>query len=177
MYEVELKVPADHDRVRARLEALGATDRGEVTQTDTYYEAPHRDFATSDEALRVRREEPKDGAGRTHLTYKGPLVESASKTRSEAETVVDDGDALRGILEGIGFDPAATVTKRRRRFGLRGYTVTLDSVAGLGDFVEVEQRAETVAEARDGAIDLVEDLGLDSDEQVRTSYLELLQTS
>jgi adenylate cyclase class 2 len=178
MYEVELKVRADHERVRERLADVGATGAGGVTQVDTYYDAPHRDFASTDEALRLRRETPveEDGATETvtKLTYKGPLVEAESKTRREHETVVLDDDEAAAILSGLGFEPAATVEKHRRFFRHDGYTVTLDRVDGLGEFVEVETEAEAVEPAREGAIDVMAALGLDHDEQIRTSYLGLL---
>jgi len=174
MYEVELKVRADHDAVRDRLESADATLVGAVEQADTYYDAPDRDFAETDEALRIRTERTGGGV-ETRLTYKGPLVEQASKTREEAETGVDDPDALADILAGLGYEPAADVSKERIRYRLDGYTVTLDSVDGLGDFVEVERDVEDdIDAAREGARDVMDRLGLDADEQIRTSYLGLL---
>lgn len=178
MYEVELKVRADHDRVRPALEDLGAREVGTVEQVDTYYDAPHRDLAETDEALRVRRETDAAGDGDevARVTYKGPLVEAASKTREEFETGIDDADALDDILGGLGFSPAATVEKRRERYRHEGYTVTLDRVAGLGEFVEVERAApeDEIEAVREGAVALLASLGLDPDEQIRTSYLELV---
>ena len=173
MYEVELKLEADHGPVRERLGDLGAEPLGRVRQVDTYYDAPHRSFAETDEALRVRVEEDDDGRS-VRLTYKGPLVEAESKTREEHETTVADEAATRAILEGLGFSPAATVEKERERFGYDGYTVTLDAVDGLGEFVEVETEAEEVEPAREGAVAVLRELGLDPDEQVRTSYLGML---
>lgn len=173
MYEVELKVRTDHETVRERLADTDATRRETVEQIDTYYDAPDRDFAETDEALRIRTERA-DGVT-TRLTYKGPLVEAASKTRKEAETAVEDADAMADILSGLGYEPAAEVRKERVRYDFRGYTVTLDSVDGLGEFVEVETETETdVATARNGARDVMDTLGLDPDEQIRTSYLGLL---
>lgn len=222
MYEVELKVRADHDRVRAVLDDRGAERVGRVRQVDTYYDAPHRDFAETDEALRIRREvdldvvdDPRnegsgdertiesvggaahhgaagkgegaenDGAAvddgnaeweTTKLTYKGPLVEAASKTREEHETVVSDDEELSGILDGLGFTPAATVRKDREFFRVGDYTVTLDHVDGLGAFCEVEAEAAEadVAPVREGAVELLATVGLDADDQIRTSYLGLL---
>jgi adenylate cyclase class 2 len=191
MYEVELKIRAEHEPTRARLADHDATRTAVVTQTDTYYDVPYRDFAETDEALRVRREERHRGPddeirrgdwyddiveSRTMITYKGPLVEAASKTREEFETGVDDADAMDGILSGLDFEPAATVEKRREQFELEGYVVTLDTVADLGEFVEVERDVETereVAAAREDAIELLDRLGLDADNQIRTSYLGL----
>ncbi|MFB6073835.1 MAG: class IV adenylate cyclase [Haloarculaceae archaeon] len=217
MYEVEVKVRAEHAPVERALDAAGAAFLGSVTQEDTYYDAPHRDFAATDEALRIRREragEPADAGGEsgadtggddrdsgdgtgvegkegggnegdsgdeggdetTRVTYKGPLLEAESKSREEHETAVADGEAAAGILDGLGFEPAATVRKDRRRYRLDGYTVTLDSVDGLGEFVEVETETddEDFEAAREGAIAVLEALGLDPDDQIRTSYLGLL---
>ncbi len=176
MYEVEVKVRASHDAVRERLAAIDATPAGTVVQKDTYYDAPDRDFATTDEALRIRRETDTDGETTVKLTYKGPLVDADSKTREEAETAVTDGDALASILAALDFRPAATVRKKRERYRVDDLTVTLDAVDGLGEFVECETTApeSAISSAREDAFDLLDRLGLDPDEQVRTSYLALL---
>jgi adenylate cyclase class 2 len=179
MYEVEVKVPADHVAVRRRLAAVGAESLGTVTQRDTYYDAPHRAFAETDEALRIRRirhestsdDEPPD---ETRLTYKGPLVDTESKTRREHETAVGDGETMDAVLRALGFEPAAVVEKERSRFRLNGYTVTLDTVTDVGEYVEIETESADVDRAREGAFALLADLGLDPDDQVRTSYLGLL---
>ncbi len=174
MYEVEVKIRADHEAVRSRLEAAGADRLGSVSQTDVYYDHPDRDFAETDEALRVRRESNGDDAA--WVTYKGPLVETESKTRREVETSVADPEAMDEILQAVGFDEAAVVEKARDRFRLDGFTVSLDTVDGLGWFVEVET---TAAEAevradRERAYEVLRRLGLDPTEQIRRSYLELL---
>lgn len=205
-YEVEVKVRADHERLREALADRDAEPLGEVVQTDTYYDAPDRDFAETDEALRIRRETdtggdeiggdsergvpervgapgaepPPVGADtdldRTKLTYKGPLVDAGSKTRAEHETTVDDGAELAGVLGGLGYEPAATVEKHRERYALDGYTVTLDAVTGLGEFVEVEAETDEagIERVRDGARELLAELGSDPTDQIRTSYLGLL---
>jgi adenylate cyclase class 2 len=174
MYEVEVKVAADHATVRDRLDSLGAERVGRVRQTDTYYDAPHREFAETDEALRIRREANESGE-KTKLTYKGPLVEAESKTRREHETVVADETAIEGVLEGLGFDPAFVVEKDRTFYRYDGYTVTLDDVTDLGEFVEVECEADEAGleTVREDAIAVLRELGLDPDEQIRTSYLGL----
>lgn len=170
---MELKLETEHGPVRERLAELGAEPLGRVRQRDTYYDAPDRSFAETDEAFRVRVEE-RDGEESVRLTYKGPLVEAESKTREEHETAVGDGAEIRAILDGLGYTPAATVEKERDRFGYEGYTVTLDTVDGLGEFVEVETEAEAVGPAREGAVAVLRELGLDPGAQIRTSYLGLL---
>jgi len=194
VYEVEIKVPAELDGVRDRLRAADAERVGARRQRDTYYDAPHREFAETDEALRVRRETPlpagdaatesstgdaatADAATTAVITYKGPLVDAGSKTRIERETGVDDGEAMAGVLDGLGFEPAATVEKRREFWSFEGFTVTLDAVSGLDEFVEIERAVDEdgdIDAAREAAVDALGRLGLDADDQVRTSYLGLL---
>lgn len=205
MYEVEVKVRADHDRIRSRLNELGDVDgvdvrdeRNEldttpthiVQQIDTYYDAPHREFKETDEALRIREETDKGkadgetkknrtaakGEETTQLTYKGPLVDDASKTREESETVVDNRETMDTILKNLGFSPAAVVEKEREQYVFGEYTVTLDTVSDLGEFVEVERVSDDteIETAREGAFSILHALGLDPNEQIRTSYLGLL---
>jgi adenylate cyclase class 2 len=175
VYEVECKVERAHKPVRERLSALDADTIGTVEQEDTYYDAPHRSFPETDEALRIRRE-----GETTRLTYKGPLVDAESKTRAEHETAVESATELRGILDALGFTPAATVEKEREKFRCRGYIVALDTVAGLGEFVEAEGEAAVesdIEDVRNDAHDLLAALGCNPAEQIRTSYLELLVES
>ena len=176
MYEVELKLRADHDRLRARLDEIGATHTESVRQIDTYYDAPHRSFAETDEALRLRRESPSEGDETTKLTYKGPLVDQESKTREEHETRVADDEAATGVLAGLGFEPAATVDKQRAYYEIEGYTIVLDDVTDLGTFVEIERETSEaqIESVREQAVEVLDRLGLDADDQIRTSYLGLL---
>jgi adenylate cyclase class 2 len=198
MYEVEVKVPADHGAVRAALDEAGAERLGTVAQSDTYYDAPHRDFAQTDEAFRIRTvasavetfERGEDLAadvdavlsgdaragGETRVTYKGPLVEAESKTREEFETAVGNEEEVAAILDGLGFEPVADVRKLRTKFHLNGFTVLLDAVEGVGDYVEIETEVDAEAEveaAREDAYAVLRGLGLDPTEQIRTSYLGL----
>ncbi len=177
MYEVEVKVPTSLEVVRDRLGELEATAVDDVVQEDVYYDAPHRSFADTDEALRVRHESDRtDGDAETRLTYKGPLVDDDSKTREEFETGIEDAQTIESILSGLGFAPAATVRKDREHFALEGYTVTLDAVDGVGEFVEVETEAEEseIETAREGAFAVLDRLGLDPDDGIQTSYLEFV---
>ena len=198
MYEVEVKVPADLAAVRERLADAGADHVATVAQADTYFDAPHREFAETDEALRVRRvataspdferdrplpalvDAVLDGEycadSESRVTYKGPLVEVESKTREEFETGVGDGDTARELFARLGFEPAATVRKLREKHRVGEFSVLLDAVEDVGEYVEVETEVGGEADveaARESAYDRLESLGLDHGDQVRTSYLGL----
>ena len=136
MIEVEVKVRADHEKVRSILKKIGAVKVRVEIQSDTYFAAPHRDFAKTDEALRIRSLD-----GQAVLTYKGPKLDGVSKTREELETPVDEVTITR-ILHALGFSEAGIVRKIREVFKAGEITVCLDAVEGLGEFLEVEIVAE-----------------------------------
>ena len=82
------------------------------------------------------------------------------------------------LLEALGFRQVMEVSKRRRpaRVPWRGsdVDVAIDSVAGLGEFVELELQASQgeVPQARGVLESLAAELGCT--DQERRSYLELL---
>jgi adenylate cyclase, class 2 len=167
-YEIEIKARCDDlDAVRARISALGGSLLRSGREEDTYFNHPSRDFAATDEAVRVRSR-----GGKAILTYKGPKVSARSKSRYEKETGVEDGDALCEILSRMGFARVETVVKEREIFLLDGVEVCLDRVRGAGSFVELEMKGNDVASVERALFALAGRLGLDRFE--RRSYLELV---
>ena len=178
-YEVEQKFPApDLEPVRFALIQLGATVGQTLTQVDTYYAHPVRDFATTDEAFRIRRVDQSN-----YFTYKGPKLDAATKTRQEIEIPFAEGNqaAEQGdrMLAALGFRRVAEVSKVRQayHFEYHGHAVefALDTIDDLGTFVELEIVVADEA-AMDSAKDIIHtlttNLGLTQPE--RRSYLELL---
>ena len=62
----------------------------------------------------------------------------------EYETEVADLDQMRRIFAALDMKPLITVEKTRRRWRYKNYEVSLDRVTSLGDFVEVEYKADKV---------------------------------
>jgi adenylate cyclase class 2 len=178
MLEVEVKyaVP-DFGAVEERLRGFSAEPAEDRHDADAYFNAPHRDFAESDEAVRIRR------IGRQNvITYKGPRTDKLTKTRTEIEVALADGaeaaDKMAQVLLALGFRPTATVKKHRRvfEFSRGGFDVQacLDEVAEVGSYVELEIMADEadLDRARAVVLDCAKELGLSKME--RRSYLELL---
>jgi adenylate cyclase, class 2 len=177
-FEVEQKFPLDDVAgVERRLRELGAREAGVSEQIDWYFNHPARDFAQTDEALRLR-----SVGAENFITYKGPKLDATTKTRHEIELPLAAGAAATGdfakLLESLGFRPVGRVSKTRRRFLLqwqgKSVEAVIDQVAGLGQFMELEISAsETEIEAAKSSIaSLASALGLSCNE--RRSYLELL---
>lgn len=176
MLEAEIKLRIDEegaDRLQRRLLQLGADTRAALEQRDLYLAHPSRNFAETDEALRLRLDD-----GGLRITYKGPKLDPPRKTREEIEfplgTKIETAAAL---LERLGFVPVAEVVKERQEFVLSGppqAVVSLDRIEGLGSFCEIEVEAGSVEDGRARLDDLSGRLGLADRPPIAESYLELL---
>ena len=177
MIEVEVKAhaPTDFDVLEEKLSKLGAIRIRDEYQEDTYFNAPHRDFAQTDEALRIRKIKNNDSE-EIYITYKGAKMDDVSKTRKEIEMRVEDPFKAADIFKNLSFRPVATVSKNRIIYSLRGLIITLDEVHGVGNFVEIEKEVEE-GEKTDGALKAIfatySEIGIE-DGFERRSYLELM---
>ncbi len=168
MLEIEVKARLRSPiETKERLLAMGAKYVKTSVQDDTYYNHPARDFAVTDEALRIREQ-----TGQVVLTYKGPKVDKLTKTREEIKVEVFDEVMVKSILTRLGFRKVRKVVKTRNYYTLQGMKVMLDEIDGLGDFIEVEKPGEEY-EPRE-LIDFLGDIGVGEVDMERKSYLELL---
>lgn len=177
-HEVEQKFRLrDPAAVAARLESLGIRFGDAVRQSDTYYNHPARDFAVTDEALRIRRI-----GSQNFVTYKGPKLDKTVKTRRELEQPLVDGDEAASqfaeLLTALDFRRSAEVVKHRRSATLERdgvhFEVCWDEVERLGMFLELELVVgdgdlET-AKARIGSLQRELELA----DVERRSYLEMI---
>lgn len=178
MLEIEMKFPvAEFGAVEQKLAAWQARREPAIAEADHYFNAPDRDFARTDEALRLRR----IGAHNI-ITYKGPKQAGPAKTRVEIEVPLEDGaeaaDGFCRLVQKLGYRPTAVVRKQRTiwHFARAGFDLQacLDEVEDVGRFVEVEIVAapERRSEAERVLQDVAKELGLHDSE--RKSYLEML---
>ncbi|HRR54338.1 MAG TPA: class IV adenylate cyclase [Candidatus Methanomethylicus sp.] len=170
--EVKARVPSAAEAEGMVLRAGGSFVR-EGLQEDVYLRHPCRDLKARDEALRLRRE-----GGACVIAFKGRREGGAAKMREEVEVKADGFDETLAIFERLGFAPAYVIAKRRREFRLGAATVVVDSVEGLGNFIEVEVKAGGGAGAFDAAkkelFSVTDRLGIRREMLITDSYLELL---
>ncbi len=185
--EVEVKVPlTDLHALGKLLQSRGSRILSSETQYDEYYDHPCKSFKETDEAVRLRRRVPsgtrrstKGESGQIlELTYKGPRVDSKSKSRVEVSLVVDDSESAKLFLERLGFKYVTTIIKRRVFYKVGDAIASLDDVEGVGLFLEIERIVASggeVEKTRDELLRLISSLGLDPSASIRDSYLELYQ--
>jgi len=168
--EVEVKFRAENlDEVEEKVKKMAefVIEKGE---RDIYFNSPCRDFRESDEALRIRR----DVEGIT-LTYKGRKIDSETKSREEIKVKVDSYEKAVLLLKKLGFVPVREVVKNRKIYRMGDVLICLDSVEGLGSFVEIEMESEDLDAAKKKVFEIARMLGFDTNQSVRASYLELLE--
>jgi adenylate cyclase class 2 len=168
MIEVEVKVRCSQD-ILSKILALGAEFKGTECHQDIYFNSSAKDFRKTDEALRIRIKE--EGA---RLTYKGPKLDSQTKSRRELTVEINDPTAMGTILAELGFLPSGEVKKRRTKYSLGEITFALDEVEELGSFLEIEAPAEGDWTYKRGQIlKILHQFGYG--ESINKSYLELLE--
>ena len=171
MLEVELKVKVPSlDPVREQLARKQARSTGKVHEHDIYYNAPHRDFGKTDEAVRVRYTDDH-----AVVTYKGPKIKKFGlKAREELNFAVESGATFETMLDRLGFTRTLEVDKWRETYRLGNASVSLDTVEGLGTFAEIEVITENENDNPTGLIEMIaKEIGVEGEPNL-ASYLELL---
>lgn len=161
--ENEIKLAfASPDQAIRKLADCGARQTHPRTFEDNVlYDAADRVLARSGRLLRLRRY----GAAAI-LTFKAPVAgEHRHKVRVEHETSVVDPDAMRRILDGLGYVPVYRYQKYRTVF-LAGEVFAAVDETPLGTYVELEGSPEEVDR-------VARALGCDESRYILLSYREI----
>lgn len=177
MIEVEVKAQINNvDKIKEKLHTIGAKKYKTEFQKDTYFNSPIVDFKQTDEALRIRKTK-SDGLTQTMITYKGPKINTQSKTRKEIEMKIEDSAKAKQILENIGFIQVRDVCKNREYFKYQNFEISIDKVEGLPPYIEIEITLpdnQKYLQSQDKIFDLFKKIGITEGFETK-SYLELLE--
>jgi homotetrameric cytidine deaminase len=163
---VELKArDPDPARTAARCRALGAEDRGILSQRDTY-------FTARGGRLKLR----EDGSGGGELiAYRRPDDAQAAESHYLLAPVSAPEELAEALASALG--TVVVVVKRRRLFLWEGVRIHLDDVDGLGAFIEFEAvlpDAGDPATAHAQVARLKAELAIGDDALVSVGYADLL---
>lgn len=141
--EIELKFPLENSvEVIEFLNKHAKSDKKDISQKDTYYNAPHRDFVSVKypfEWLRIR--ETQKGFS---LDYKHFHPENVKVTDycDEFETKVENVESLKKIMQNLNFKELICVDKNRSTWIFKDVEIAIDDVKELGNFIELELKKE-----------------------------------
>lgn len=179
MIEIEIKSKINNEKTAIeKINQLGGIYSHTEIQKDIYFNAPDKDYKKTDEALRIRQI-PFDDSEKYILTYKGPKLNSETKTRKELEVEIDDIDTMTNILIELGFKKSAYVSKLRKIYNYEDYTITIDTLEKIGSYMEIEYVTDNENEIntiQEKIMNLFEKMNITEGFEKR-SYLELLESS
>ncbi len=176
MREIEIKL-----KVKNREELLRAlTERGcvlseKINQHDTIYSHPtfYQAGNQMKEGAIVTRIRQQDD--RTEFTLK--QQQSHELDNNEYELAITDPVTMDKILKVLGFYPTSEVKKIRQTGKLEDYTVCLDQVEKLGNFIELEKLTDDTIDpvlVEEELFHTLESLGLSRNDQIKKGYDTLM---
>lgn len=155
----------DRGAARRHIQQLAAERLGQQVQTDTY-------FHCRSGRLKLRE---ITGRHAQLIWYDRPNLAQAKTSRYHLADVNDPETVKAALAAALGV--RCTIKKRREIFLHRYVRIHLDQVYQLGDFIELEavmQPDTSLDEAERLLQDLIEQIGIDSEQLLRTSYGEML---
>lgn len=165
--EVKAKINCIEDFIQ-KLKEINGKFLKEEKQKDVYFNHPVRDFAKTDEAIRIRK--ISEGLNeKFYLTYKGKKIDNETKTREEFESICDE--EIFDIFERLGFKKFAEIEKVRKYYKHKNFEICIDEVKDLGNFVEIESKNLNDVEE---IFNLLKKFGIKKEDTITESYLELL---
>ncbi|MCQ2532529.1 MAG: class IV adenylate cyclase [Saccharofermentans sp.] len=190
MVEVEIKLKVDSaDLIEKKLVELGFKKGQTLQEIDYYYNGVDRDFRESGEALRLRLTESLDGSAIVadrpgepliQMTYKGPKLDKVSMSRVEHQVNIDDFETMQSILSSLGYKPVMPVIKLRRELFSEEMTACVDTVDGLGDYLELEIIVDEENQREDALnkiADVLNKMEYSISDTTTISYLSMLEMS
>ncbi|MCX6761172.1 MAG: class IV adenylate cyclase [Candidatus Nealsonbacteria bacterium] len=136
--EIEIQVNIENSKPLIEFLEKSAEFKKESRQIDEYFSPAHCNFTSVrpiKEWLRLR-----DSSGRCSINYKNFHYDENGKSLycDEYESQIGDLNNLKKTLEALNFKFLVKVDKERKTWEYKDYEIALDSIKGLGDFVEIE---------------------------------------
>ena len=166
--EIEIKATFDDkEKVKQALTDLGAEEEKIKHQIDEYYNHPSRDTRETKEYIRLRYKEGENNGIFAHH------INIADGVNKEFEVPVEDIKTFKQILEGLSFPLLGVIDKKRETFKFKEFTITLDEVKDIGNFVEIEVDGEEseIDEKKTQCIEVLKKLGLSEDNLAKKVWL------
>lgn len=140
MREIEVKAKITNlNQAEERLVSLGCGFSEPIQQLDTIFVASDYgkfdEFQTKKNIIRIRQ---------TNNKYIFTLKQSQTRQLDtlEHETEIVNPEEMKGALQLLGYNEIVKVQKVRRTAKYKDWTICLDLVTDLGNFIEVEKLAQ-----------------------------------
>lgn len=161
--EIEIKVTLENSKPLHEFLKKNATFEYKSVQVDEYFTPAHRNFLKGNpmrEWLRLRKAD-----GKSSINYKYYHFDDQGRSTycDEYETEVKDIKTMEKIFKALNVESQVIVKKERNVWRYKDYEVALDTVKGLGEFVEIEYKGKTMKDpstVRKGMIQFLKKIGV-----------------
>jgi adenylate cyclase class 2 len=151
----------------------------EETEDVYYYDPLRSDLKPTDDGRLSRCFRLRRKGGHSWLTYKVDVFRGDVWMHSdENETLIDDHDSAGKVIAQLGLKELVRVVMTKTQFENERFAIVIESVQGLGFFLEVESKANVSASGVDAEKErirsFVASLGLNVGEELNAGKPELL---
>ncbi len=163
--EVEVKFHIDQpDQMASHLTELAEVAQPKAFETNLRFEDSQHNLKANHQLLRLRQDQT------CRLTYKSKphKTDSQCKVYRELEVEVGDFDAMRSILQELGYHTAQIYEKWRQVFQWQDVEICLDTMP-YGTFLEIEGPEERIKLT-------AQRLGLPWEKRILENYLAMFET-
>jgi predicted adenylyl cyclase CyaB len=163
--EIKAKIQ-NFKKAKLLTKSISETPEEIIFQVDTFFRSPKG---------RLKLRTFRDGSG--ELIYYERKNVSAAKKSEYFIYPTDNPDGLKQILS-ASLGIRGTVRKRRHLYRVGNTRIHLDSVASLGDFLELEVVLDEHQTDNDGktiAEELMKRLNIDAKDLIDVAYIDLLE--
>ena len=120
--------------------------------------------------LRIRTKNDKS----TYLTFKGSSKHPQDIAWQEWEEKVTDVETLKNLLLSNGLERVVTIEKNRHSYSFDDFSINVDSIKGLGMFVEVELISDDVEHSKKRIESLLQKLNIHKEHIITQGYVPLM---
>lgn len=172
--EIEKKyhLTIDEALFREKLEGIGAQFIKNKKETDTYFNVSGRDSIKTKECLRVRKSNDL-----IEITYKGathPDSNDAHFAKHELNLFVENETEAIEFLKLLGNEIVAVVEKSRDYYEFGNCNIAVDSISGVGMFIELEVMSNDDKEGLREIENVAKKLGLSEESVEMLPYRDLV---
>lgn len=160
--EIEIQVQVENIKGLNKFLREKAKFINKEHQVDKYFSPKDKEFLKVRpvvEWLRLR-----DSSDKQSINYKKWHHDKNWRSNycDEYETHIENMDQVEKIFKSLEIKPIVTVDKTRKIYKYKDYEISIDSIKGLGNFVEIEYKGKNTtkspAEITEGMIKFLKDL-------------------
>lgn len=169
MNEIEIKIKFENLKaVVQKIEALGCKlSKPQIQKDVIFVSTAMKEYKVVKGTVILRT---RDENGKSTFTLKKQSKVNLSSKEFNLE--IEDSETLHKMLSLMGFRELVKVTKTRRKGKLGKYTICIDEVERLGNFIELEYITERTDynNVQTEMLLFLKNLGIDTKNQVFTPY-------